>query len=249
MLDTISHLHLEDLQSREHPSFFDRGEGYQIFILRLFSVKNDKLHLQSHHFIITKDSVYLSDCFTKINLYEHIDRLVDECMKSISIYFKYIEEMEEMLYERRYKKKFIDTWFWIKKDLIRTERILYQAIDVIEMFLEFNSKNNMVYDLGFRDIKEHLNRIHRVSIINLDKLDSLHNFYHTIKTEKLNKNLYTLTITSAIFLPLNLIVGFFGMNTGGMFLADSDYGTSVVFMILFSIVLISTILFVKFTHK
>jgi magnesium transporter len=32
----------------------------------------------------------------------------------------------------------------------------------------------------------------------------------------MNRSIYILTIISVIFLPLNLVVGFFGMNTGGL---------------------------------
>jgi magnesium transporter len=54
----------------------------------------------------------------------------------------------------------------------------------------------------------------------------------------MNRSIYLLTIVSAVFLPLNLVVGFFGMNTGSLpFTADG--GTYAVVMILSSISLIS----------
>ena len=41
----------------------------------------------------------------------------------------------------------------------------------------------------------------------------------------MNRNVYYLTIISGIFLPLTLVTGFFGMNTGGMPLSDDPHGT------------------------
>jgi magnesium transporter len=249
MLDILSPLHLEDLQNIHHPSHFVKSDEYQIFIIRLFVLKDNSLEIKSHHFLIVKSKVYLFNNLVEVSLYEYLDKLVDESMHSIDTYFKYVEEMEEILYERKYTKHFIDTWFWIKKDLIRIERILNQAIDTIDDFLEFNSKSHIVYDIGFKDIEEHLNRINRLSILNLSKLDEIYNFYHTIKTEKLNKNIYFLTVISAIFLPLNLLVGFFGMNTGGMFFAQDIYGTTIVFTILVTITVLCTAVFLKMLSR
>jgi magnesium transporter len=41
----------------------------------------------------------------------------------------------------------------------------------------------------------------------------------------MNRNMYWLTIISAIFLPLTLVTGFFGMNTGGLPYTDDPHGT------------------------
>jgi magnesium transporter len=55
----------------------------------------------------------------------------------------------------------------------------------------------------------------------------------------MNKIMFVLTIISAIFLPLTLITGFFGMNTGGLPFTNDPDGTlkaiavSIVFEIPF----------------
>jgi magnesium transporter len=43
--------------------------------------------------------------------------------------------------------------------------------------------------------------------------------------------MYWLTIISAIFLPLTLVTGFFGMNTGGLPFTDDPHGTTKVIVI------------------
>ncbi|OYZ64605.1 MAG: hypothetical protein B7Y17_03670 [Sulfuricurvum sp. 24-42-5] len=55
----------------------------------------------------------------------------------------------------------------------------------------------------------------------------------------MNRSIYILTIVSIVFLPLNLVVGFFGMNTGGLPFQDSTMGTTYAFisMILFTAIL------------
>jgi zinc transporter len=46
--------------------------------------------------------------------------------------------------------------------------------------------------------------------------------------EKTNRNLYILTLFSAIFLPASMITGIWGMNVGGMPLTENPYGFLVV---------------------
>jgi magnesium transporter len=41
----------------------------------------------------------------------------------------------------------------------------------------------------------------------------------------MNKIMFILTILSGIFLPLTLVTGYFGMNTGGLPLTEDPHGT------------------------
>ena len=59
----------------------------------------------------------------------------------------------------------------------------------------------------------------------MDKLDNLYDFYRAKVDEKMNRNVYYLTLLSGIFLPLTLLTGFFGMNTGGLPWSDDPNGT------------------------
>lgn len=59
-------------------------------------------------------------------------------------------------------------------------------------------------------------------------LDDIYSFIQSVKNDKINRNIYMLTMISALFLPLNFITGFFGMNTNGMFLNGFQNGTAVV---------------------
>jgi zinc transporter len=44
-------------------------------------------------------------------------------------------------------------------------------------------------------------------------------------TQRTNRNLYVLSILSALLLPATLVTGFFGMNTGNMLWSHSEHGT------------------------
>ncbi|WP_416463131.1 CorA family divalent cation transporter [Sphingomonas sp. VDB2] len=49
--------------------------------------------------------------------------------------------------------------------------------------------------------------------------------------QRTNQNLYMLSIVTALMLPATLVTGLFGMNTGGMPLADGPHGTLVATLI------------------
>jgi zinc transporter len=46
-------------------------------------------------------------------------------------------------------------------------------------------------------------------------------------TQRTNRNLYALSILTALLLPATLVTGFFGMNTGGLPFAGSPEGTII----------------------
>jgi magnesium transporter len=51
--------------------------------------------------------------------------------------------------------------------------------------------------------------------------------------------IYILTIISAVFLPLNLLVGFFGMNTSGLpFTSPDQTGTLYAVSMMFSLIIL-----------
>lgn len=46
--------------------------------------------------------------------------------------------------------------------------------------------------------------------------------------DRSNRQLYTLSILTALFLPPTLVTGYFGINTKGLSLADNEYGSLIV---------------------
>ena len=50
-------------------------------------------------------------------------------------------------------------------------------------------------------------------------------------SQRTNRNLYVLSILSALLLPATLVTGFFGMNTGGFPLLESPWGTFIAGLI------------------
>ena len=90
------------------------------------------------------------------------------------------------------------------------------------------SKNMMNLNSPYSDTFNYL--IKNVSVLksyvdqNQDRLDSLNDHYQLILHDRANKRLNFLTVTQAIFVPLTLVVGVYGMNFSYMPELDFKYG-------------------------
>jgi len=249
----IDTLHLEDLENRQHPSIFDENDEYDMLIARL-PVITEKLEAVSLGFIITKDTSYLFNA-EKGRLeemesrfdgpYQKIDTMLDHLLKSFHAYQDQISDMEETLYEGTVKTNFMTQWLTLKRDILRVERIMHRTSAVMQDTIQYYETDGSFPLNHYVDIHEHCERILRSATLQLSKLDYLYNFYNTRTNEKMNRLIFLLTIISAVFLPLNLIVGFFGMNTSGLPFTEGSNGTfSVIVGLMFLVVTTSLGVFV-----
>ncbi|MEJ2414691.1 MAG: CorA family divalent cation transporter [Sulfurimonas sp.] len=147
------------------------------------------------------------------------------------------------LYSRKIPSIFLDLWFDLKKDLTRIDRMLDRIEIVLKEFTEENEENEDFPDDTMSNIIEHIERYQRLANLHTHKLDTLYSYYNSLKNDKINNNIYVLTILSGIFLPLNLVVGFFGMNTQNLFFTNNPDGTYNVLFILALLFLILLIIF------
>ena len=248
--EKLDSFHLEDVRSEVHPSVFFKHENYDLIILRLPQVKDEKIVQVSNAFVVTEESYYYfdkaKDLFIDLKnikgFYRFLDNKIDSVLKIILDHFNEIEAIEDRIYDGKSLKDFNQQWFLYKNNIVRINRVLFKASQTMDDLI-FNYKQEEEYlERNFEDIEEHLQRAYRNSGLLLEKLDALYNFHLTQTNEQMNRIIYTLTILSGIFLPLNFIVGFFGMNTTSLFFTQGEGGTYSVISILISIGLISTLL-------
>ncbi|AXH10580.1 magnesium transporter [Malaciobacter halophilus] len=250
LIKQIDSLHQEDLKNPLHPSIFYSDENYDLFILRLPFVLNDKLEFINYSFIITDEIYYLFDKQTNQivaldnikQFYLYLDKAIKVAMKLTNDYYTKTLDLEESIYENKSQDNFNKTWYEYKNELIRVNRVLYKANEALENLIDNYKTEKDYLERNFADIQEHLQRSYRNSGLCLEKLDTLYNFYQSKTSEQMNRIVYILTLLSAIFLPLNLIVGFFGMNTTALPFTKIENGTFFVITILLITLSISTLL-------
>ncbi|WP_457564588.1 magnesium transporter CorA family protein [Caminibacter sp.] len=221
----------DDIENKNHPSDFEFKDNIGVLILRLPYIKNDKVEVVSYAFLIKEDKIYKYDRkledfellggFDK--LYEYLDVRIDKILAKIVKLHSIIAEVEDEMYEEKLDKSFPKTYLKLKKDLVLIERLMGHALIALERFCKHYK--DKIDELEFQDLIEHVSRAFSLSKNGIDKLDYLYDFYRARVDEKMNNIMFVLTLLSGIFLPLTLVTGFFGMNTGGLPLVNDPYGT------------------------
>ncbi len=255
--EQIDALHLEDLRNELHTSIFDDNELYNMLIIRI-PIISKELSSVSMGFIFTEQKSYFYDK-QKQKLeeldsiykkpYTLIDKQTDRLLKSFLKYPDIISDMEEDLYANNVDEDFLHNWLGVKLEILKIERILHRTTNAMDEFIEFYKDVDEFPMNHYVDIHEHLERIMRSATLQLSKLDYLYSFYNAKSNDKMNKMIYILTIISAIFLPLNLVVGFFGMNTTGLPFSTGHIGTYYAIFIMLSLVVVTSIIVQKWRKK
>jgi magnesium transporter len=234
----INRYFIDDIENENHPSIFESFEDYSVFVVRLPSIEDNKIKIYSDAFFI-KDYVYIYNRTTKDfeklgdfkDLYKFIDSKIDKILSKLSKLEISIAAMEDNLYENRLNKAFAKNWLQLKKELAVLERLLEHFISAFDKFKKHYK--DQIDQLAFNDLEEHINRAFRHTLSAIKKLDYLYNFYTAKMDAKMNSVIFFLTVISGIFMPLSLLTGFFGMNTGGLPFEKDPTGTiKAVFLFL-----------------
>jgi magnesium transporter len=254
--ENLDALHLEDLKNEIHPSLFDVNDEYDLLIVRL-PIVEDELKFNSVGFVITKEHNYLYDRVEDelkqldnkfVSMHCILNKIIDKLLKSFETYRDAVVDIEEDLYENQNISGFMKKWLELKRDILRIERtLMHTELTVDEMIEHYESRDDFPIN-NYINLHEHIDRTLRSATLQYSKLDYLYSFYTARINDKMNHLIYTLTIISAIFLPLNLIVGFFGINTSGLPFTQGTNGTlGVVGIIVF--VSILSVLVINFVRK
>ena len=175
-----------------------------------------------------------------------ISRLFERMQPVISELDEMTDEIEENLLEspdKNLRNQIIE----IRKKSIMFRRYMSPQKDAISKLL--SSDVNFLTIEHKRQIQESLNHITRY----IEELEAIRERAQIVKdelsnilAEKLNKNMYVLSIIGAIFLPLGFLTGLLGINVGGIPGANYENAFSIFLAILFIIVFIQVFIFKKY---
>jgi len=89
-----------------------------------------------------------------------------------------------------------------------------------------------------RDLQDHTNRVLKMASRADREIDALIQLHYTMLSKKTSDIMRVLTVISAIFLPLTLITGFFGMNFNNLPFVETHAGSHLIVLTMLVLALI-----------
>lgn len=140
------------------------------------------------------------------------DAIVDSYFPLLDDISARVEDAEDHVLERTRKIDLSDI-FQLKRALVHLRKILSPQRDVFALLAKRgDSWIDERTSLYFRDIYDHLLRLHEWTETTRDLLSNALDAYLWAESQRTNEIMKRLTLLSAIFMPLTFITGFWGQN-------------------------------------
>lgn len=260
----ISSDKLEDENTKRYRPQYYNFENYQLLICHVIDL--DTLEAHAINICVMKDIVItyhngVLDDFIDIakiikNKYEdlEIDIALYILNTTVEQYFDIVHGIEDTVisFEETHgdEKKGTDITeklFDVRKQVFRVKRVIVPIEEIIEKFKEQDavmSSNRSESILNKIDSK--IDRQKMIIQFSEEMIDEMKDNYISYNTYRMNKIINVLTIISAIFLPLTLITGIYGMNFKNM--PELGWGPAY-FVTLGSMIIISISMLLFFKYK
>jgi magnesium transporter len=148
-------------------------------------------------------------------LYYLLDRAVAGYMPAIEHLDDQIDAAQEEALERPGRHT-LERIMAVKRAALRLHRVLIPQREVLNRLARDEypqvDARDQVY---FRDVYDHMVRLHDVSETLRDLISGALETYFSAISNRTNEVMKALTVVTVLFLPLNFMVGFFGMNFFG----------------------------------
>ncbi len=150
-------------------------------------------------------------------LYSLMDLIVDNYFSVLDCIGDKMDTLEEQIMQDRAGKLTLSTLYTLKRDLAQTRRLVWPMHDMLGVLLREESalihKETLPY---LRDLSDHVNQVIDMVDTYRDLIAGLTDVYYSTVNNRMNQVMKTLTIFSAIFMPLTFIAGIYGMNFDNM---------------------------------
>jgi magnesium transporter len=148
--------------------------------------------------------------------YNIIDALVDNVMPTVDKMGDVAEEIEEEII-RLPRQSSLEDILKLKRSTLRMHRVLAPQRDTLNRLsrgdFQIISQDARIF---YRDIYDHIVRIEDMNQTLRDRADNALSMYLSSVANRQNEVMKVLSIVAAIFLPLTLVAGIYGMNFENM---------------------------------
>jgi magnesium transporter len=145
-------------------------------------------------------------------LYKIIDDLVADYMPMVEAIDDQIDRVEDEVLVKAAPDT-LERIFSLKRILLAMRRIITPQREVLNKLARDDFEVVDPHDrIFFRDIYDHLVRLHDVNESMRDLVSGSLDTYLSVVNNRMNDVMKTLTIITTLFMPISFITGFFGMN-------------------------------------
>jgi len=180
-------------------------------------------------------------------LYEILDRLLQSCYSLIDHNSLEIEEVENMIFEKR-QKEAVEKILNLRRNIINIRKIMQNHKNILLKLVSM--KSSLVppshLKIQYGNLVEHSKRIWEMLDNQKEMVEVLNDTNESLLNDRMNNIMKTLTLFSVTLLPLSLMAGIFGMNAKYMPFVNGRMG---FWVILFLMSVCSWILLYYFKKK
>ncbi len=145
-------------------------------------------------------------------LYRLIDELVVDYMSTVEEMDEEIEWVEDQVFDNP-SPVIVQRLFALKRSTLHLRRALSPLREVLNKMARDNFSVIDAKDrIYFRDIYDHLVRLHDISESLRDLVGGALDTYLSVINNRMNDIMKTLTVITTLFMPISFLVGFFGQN-------------------------------------
>ena len=178
-------------------------------------------------------------------IYDFLERIVEGDLKLFEAYDKRLDELEDQILKGDIDNV-MEPLLDIRGELLEIHTHYEQLMDLIQEFME--NENGFFKQENLRFFDMFLNRLDRLNDLSnsmRERVMQVRDLYHTQLDVKQNKISSVLTIVATIFMPLTLIVGWYGMNFQYMPELAWKWAYPAIIVISVLVVIISIVFFKK----
>lgn len=242
------------------------NDGLLLSLSRIPASNKEPLITTTYHCVMSNQKLYfIYDEHLDLNTYiDSINELSHLANNKVSDYenMMYIVLLELLNYDKNTLEEIDEECFEIEKMLINNNDSEYflQVLSLKkiladykkayfgleEVFLTLSSleigilSKTITYE--FEKLANRMRWLsHEINSL-IDYTSQLRDLYHSLLNESMNQTMNFFTVISAIFLPLTLLVGWYGMNFANMPELEWEYGYA--FVIFLSTVIVTLLLYI-----
>lgn len=233
----ILKIHTMDLEDVVHVSQWSKilnQNDYLFSVFKMIYLQNNEIK-HEHVSVILKRNIIITFQETPGDVFDHIrnrlsnsngqlrtrsseylfysllDAIVDEYIVVVNHISMNFNEIEMQIIEGRHPS--MDELYTLKKELLYFSNSLSPLLDSVR---KFSAEDNQYYSIDmapyYSDLHDHLNQVFDSIKAYREMSNSLHEMHMSNVSMRMNRTMMTLTIFSAIFIPLSFLAGVFGMN-------------------------------------